>query len=48
MLAKIKDVLIIVNKGQLNQYRKILPDEDVLAITYKEQNYPKGFQMRLF
>ena len=26
MLAKIKDVLIIVNKGQLNQYKKILPD----------------------
>ena len=26
MLAKIKDILIIVNKGQLNQYKKILPD----------------------
>ena len=24
MLAKIKDILIIVNKGQLNQYKKIL------------------------
>ena len=26
MLSKIKDILIIVNKGQLNQYRKILPN----------------------
>ena len=26
MLAKIKDVLIIVNKGQLNQYKRKLPD----------------------
>ena len=26
MLAKIKDILIIVNKGQLNQYKKILPN----------------------
>ena len=44
MLAKIKDVLIIVNKGQLNQYRKILPDGRRIGIniTYKEQNYPKG------
>ena len=24
MLAKIKDILIIVNKGQLNQYKKII------------------------
>ncbi len=44
MLAKIKDVLIIVNKGQLNQYKKILPDGNNLGIkiSYKEQNYPKG------
>ena len=44
MLAKIKDILIIVNKGQLNQYKKILPDGRHLGIniTYKEQNYPKG------
>ena len=26
MLAKIKDVLIIVNKGQLAQFKKILPE----------------------
>jgi len=44
MLAKIKDILIIVNKGQLNQYRKILPDGKRLGIniTYREQNYPRG------
>ena len=44
MLAKIKDILIIVNKGQLNQYKKILPDGKQLGIniTYKEQNYPRG------
>ncbi len=44
MLSKIKDILIIVNKGQLNQYKKILPNGDNLGIkvTYKEQNHPKG------
>ena len=44
MLAKIKDILIIVNKGQLQQYKKLLPNGDNLGlkITYKEQAYPKG------
>ncbi len=44
MLAKIKDVLIIVNKGQLNQYKKILPDGKNLGmkISYKEQSTPRG------
>ena len=44
MLAKIKDILIIVNKGQLNQYKKILPDGKNLGIkiSYKEQKHPKG------
>ena len=44
MLAKIKDILIIVNKGQLNQYRKLIPNGENLGIkiTYKEQTYPKG------
>ena len=44
MLAKIKDILIIVNKGQLDQYKKILPDGKNLGIkiTYKEQNKPNG------
>jgi glucose-1-phosphate thymidylyltransferase len=44
MLAKIKDILIIVNKGQLEQYKKIIPDGKKLGINiqYKEQNAPKG------
>ena len=44
MLANIKDILIIVNKGQLNQYKKIIPDGKNLGIkiTYKEQNKPRG------
>jgi len=44
MLAKIKDILIIVNKGQLNQYKKIIPNGDNLGIkiTYKEQETPRG------
>ncbi len=44
MLAKIRDILIIVNKGQLNQYKKILPNGDNLGIkiTYKEQSSPRG------
>ena len=44
MLAKIRDILIIVNKGQLNQYKKILPDGKRLGINivYKEQIYPRG------
>lgn len=44
MLAKIKDILIIVNKGQLDQYKKIIPDGKKLGIniTYAEQEKPKG------
>ena len=44
MLAKIKDVLIIVNKGQLEQYKKIIPNGKNLGIkiTYKEQESPNG------
>jgi len=44
MLAKIKDILIIVNKGQLNQYKKILPDGKNLGIkiSYLEQSHPRG------
>ena len=44
MLSKIREVLIIVNKGQLNQYKKIIPDGKRLGmkITYKEQSKPKG------
>jgi glucose-1-phosphate thymidylyltransferase len=44
MLANIRDILIIVNKGQLEQYKKILPNGKNLGlkINYIEQNEPKG------
>ena len=44
MLAKIKDILIIVNKGQLETYKKIIPNGKNLGIkiTYKEQKKPVG------
>ena len=44
MLSGIKDILIIVNKGQLNQFKKILPNGNNLGIkiTYAEQKYPRG------
>ena len=44
MLSGIKDILIVVNKGQLNQFKKILPNGKNLgiSITYTEQKKPKG------
>ena len=44
MLSGIKDILIIVNKGQINQFRKILTNGKKLGINiqYKEQNAPNG------
>ena len=44
MLANIKDILIIVNKGQLEQYKKIIPNGKKLGIkiTYIEQDKPRG------
>ena len=44
MLAKIRDVLIIVNKGQLDQYRKLIPDGKKLGmkIEFIEQDKPRG------
>ena len=44
MLAKIRDILIIVNKGQLEQYKKILPDGKNLGIkiNFIEQLRPRG------
>ena len=44
MLAKIKDILIIVNKGQLEQYKKLIPNGKNLGlkITFKEQDKPRG------
>ena len=44
MLAKIKDILIVVNKGQIEQFKKVLPNGNNLGIkiTYLEQERPKG------
>ena len=44
MLAGIRKILIIVNKGQLNQFRKVLPEKNNLGISieYKEQPNPGG------
>ena len=44
MLAKIKDILIIVNKGQVEQFKRVLPNGNNLGIkiTYIEQEKPKG------
>ena len=44
MLAKIKNILIIVNKGQVDQFKKILPNGNNLGINieYKEQEKPNG------
>ena len=44
LLSKIKNILIIVNKGQVDQYKKLLSDGKRLGIKieYKEQASPKG------
>ncbi len=44
MLSKIKDILIIVNKGQLKQYKKLIPSGKNLGlnITFEEQDKPRG------
>ena len=44
MLAKIKNILIIVNKGQLGQYKKIIPDGKRfgIKISFIEQDKPRG------
>jgi len=44
MLSKIKDILIIVNKGQLGQYKKLLQNGNNLGlkINFIEQDYPRG------
>ena len=44
MLAGIKDILIIVNKGQLKQFRKILNNGNRFGvkISYLEQSKPRG------
>ena len=44
MLSGIRDIMIIVNKGQINQFKKILPGGNNLGIkiSYAEQEYPRG------
>ena len=44
MLAGIKEILIVVNKGQLSQFKKILSNGERFGvkINYIEQSYPKG------
>ena len=44
MLAGIKNVLVIVNKGQINQFKKILSNGERfgIKINYIEQAKPKG------
>ena len=44
MLAGIRDILIIVNKGQLSQFKKILSDGSRfgLRLKFKEQATPRG------
>ena len=44
MLMGIRNILIIVNKGQIGQFKKILPNGNNLGIkiSYTEQKYPKG------
>jgi glucose-1-phosphate thymidylyltransferase len=44
MLAKIRDILIIVNKGQLSEFKKLFPNDKNLGlkITFKEQEQAKG------
>ena len=44
MLAGIKDVLIIVNKGQVGQFKKVLKNGENfgIKIQYKEQKQPNG------
>jgi len=44
MLPKIKNILIFVNIGQIEQFKKVLPNGNNLGIkiTYLEQERPKG------
>ena len=44
MLSRIRDILIIVNKGQINQYRKLIQNGKNLGIkvSYQEQSKPRG------
>ena len=44
MLAGIKDILIIVNQGQIEQFKKIIPESKNLGIkiNYAQQKHPRG------
>ena len=44
MLSGIRDILIIVNKGKIDQFKKVLPIKNnfVIKISYLEQKHPKG------
>ena len=44
MLAGIRNILIIVNKGQLSEFKKILPEKNNigLKLQYLEQDKPRG------
>ena len=44
MLAGVKNILIVVNKGQINQFKKILSNGERfgIKISYTEQSKPKG------
>ena len=44
LLAGIKDILIIVNKGQVSDFKKVLPNGKNLGvkINYLEQKKPNG------
>jgi len=44
MLAKIRNILIIVNKGHVEQYKKLIPNRNNLGvkINYAEQEKPSG------
>ena len=50
MLAGIKDILIIVNKGQLVEFKKILPNGDSLGIKiqYQQQKKSKRFARSVY
>jgi glucose-1-phosphate thymidylyltransferase len=44
MFAKIRDILIIVNKGQLDQYKQLIGDGKNFGVnlTFLEQDQPRG------
>ena len=50
MLSKIRDILIIVNKGQVNQYKKLIPDGKKLELIFhiKSKIGQKVCQMLLY